>query len=230
MSGAPGGLATAGGEATAGTASPTPWERDDLAFPSDLFRSWMECMTRPAEFFGRVDPDAPFTRPLLFFLVFWVLGAGLAAVSTDPALGLWTSGYVAAADAAPAEAMVRLFWFFLSPFVGLIGLGLNVVFVHVGVRVFVPSAAPLHVTARGLCYVAAPQVLVIVPFLGSLLVFAWALVLAVIGMRELHGTTTGRAVAAVVVPQLLFWFLMIGTLLFLLLVAVALTAAAGAGA
>lgn len=228
MEGRPGGLVATGADLGAEPAGRTPWEREDAAFPVDLFRSWLECMTRPGEFFARVDPHAPVSRPLLFFLLFWILGSAAAALATDPALGLWSADLFAAAG-RPPETAVRLFWFFLSPFVGLLGLGLNIAFVHLGVRLFVPSARPFPVTGRGLCYVAAPQVLVIVPFLGGLLMAIWSLVLAVVGMRELHGTTTGRAAAAVVVPQVLFWVFLIGTLFFFVVVAFTLATAAGGG-
>lgn len=198
----------------------TPWERDDAGF-ADMFRSWMEVMTEPFEFFERLDVDVPFARPLLFFLVFWVVGSGLGSLATQAALGDWAAETYAREGLEQPDALWNLFYFFLSPFLGVLALGLNIVFVHVGVRLFVKDARPLGVTARGLCYSVAPQVAVIIPFLGWLVAAPWSLFLAVAGVRTLHGTSTGRAVAAVFVPQLVFWFT-IGMLFFFFVVVVLL--------
>ena len=41
----------------------TPWERVHGSFPADLFRSWMEVLTRPKQFFRSLDPEVSFARP-----------------------------------------------------------------------------------------------------------------------------------------------------------------------
>ena len=52
-------------------------------------------------------------------------------------------------------------------------------------------------TVKALIYGATPGYLVgWVPFIGAFAGGIWALVLTIIGLRELHGITTGRAVAA----------------------------------
>ena len=52
-------------------------------------------------------------------------------------------------------------------------------------------------TVKALIYGATPGYLLgWVPFIGAFVGGIWALVLTIIGLRELHGITTGRAVAA----------------------------------
>ena len=41
-----------------------------------------------------------------------------------------------------------------------------------------------------------------VPFCGGLVAFIWSLVVQIIGVKEIHGTTTGTAVMAVLLPFL----------------------------
>lgn len=174
----------AGGEQT----ERTPWESDTVSFPADLFRSWMDAMTRPGEFFRMLDPEIPFVRPLVFYLLFVVLGAGLNTVSSL---------------AFPADETFRPYiWliFFLSPFTGLLALLLNTGITHLGVRLFVPGAKPIHATGRVMCYSAATSVLTIVPWIGWLAGGVWAIVLMIVGVRWVHGATLGRAAAAVLVP------------------------------
>lgn len=201
----------------------TPWERDDASFPADLFRSWIDCLTRPSEFFGSLDPEVPFTRPYLFFLIAVVLGNGLGALSTQAVLGSWSAEYYAALGVSPPGPAWSLFTFFLSPFVGTVALVLNTAFVHVGVRLFAERPRPIGVTARTLCYVAAPQVLALVPFVGWVVGPIWALVLMVIGIQRTHDTTVGRSLAAVLIPPIVFWFA-IGMLIAMLVVFVVLAA------
>jgi hypothetical protein len=186
-----------------------------------MFRSWMDCMTRPFAFFDVVSPTGPFARPLLFFLVLWILGSGLGSVTSSAVLGGW---YEARGLEMPGLAW-NLFVFFLSPFFGTLGLAVNILFVHLGVRIFVSNARTIGVTARGLCYVAAPQVLAVVPLLGWFVAPFWSLFLAVVSVHRMHETSLGRAAAAVLVPALVIWFA-VGMLFFLAIVLFAIAAGA----
>lgn len=186
------------------TGAPRPpgvaWERDGAAFPLDLLRSWMACMTRPFQFFGRVSVETPFTRPLLFFLVFATVGhaVGLlsfAAVFAD-AYDTAGTGYGPGSGSSVSLLLGLLF----VPFYSLFLLAVYTCITHAGVRLFVPDARDIGATARGLCYVAAPQVVSIVPLVGWMAASAWALFLAVVSVHRLHRTSIGRAVAAVLVP------------------------------
>lgn len=181
-----------------GRAERTPWERTDAAFPTDMFGSWFQCMTEPRAFFRSVDASVPFSRPLFFFFVFWILGSGLGTLSANATFAGW---YAANGIETPG-AMWNLFIFFLSPFVGAVSLALYTAFTHLGVRIFVRDGEQIGVTARGLCYASAPQLLAVIPFLGWLVGPLWSLVLAVVSVRELHRTNTGSAIAAVIVPLL----------------------------
>lgn len=199
------------------------WERDTASFPGDLFESWLHCMTRPFEFFESHDPTAPISRPLLFFLVFWIVASGLGTLSTEAALGGWYDETYGAHGLAEPGTPWLLFTFFLSPFIGLVSLALHVGLTHLGVRLFVPNAKSIGATGRALCYAVAPQVVVVVPFLGWLVAPLWSLFLAVVAVRQVHAAPTGRAVAAVIVPPLVFWFgigLMFAMLIAFLAVAV----------
>lgn len=179
----------------------TPWERDNGTFPADLFRSWMQAMTQPGEFFRSLEPNVSFSRPLIFYLVFSVIGSGASLLSSMAIFGdTYREMYtVQGIGELPLNAYLWMNFFF-SPFGALIALLIYVGLVHVGVRVFVKDGRPIGVTARTLCYVAAPAVLSIVPLLGWAVSFIWTTALAVIGIQWTHQTTFGRAFAAVIIP------------------------------
>lgn len=59
-------------------------------------------------------------------------------------------------------------------------------------------------TLKAVVYGATPIYVVgWVPFVGGFIGGIWALVLTIIGLRELHGITTGRAVAACLLPTVI---------------------------
>lgn len=196
----------------------TAWEQEDGSFPGDLARSWMEAMTRPADFFSSLDPTVPFARPLIFYLVLSILGSAAVAVSgfASPAEVL---------EAVPGGRTGLMLNFFLSPFVALVTLLIGTGLVHAGVRIFVADAKPIGVTARIICYAAAPSVFAIVPWVGGLISGIWILVFQVLGVKYAHGTSGGRATAAVLTPLLVFF---IGLVTLFVMVGVFLALAIGA--
>ena len=194
-----------------------PWESDEASFPGDLFRSWLGVMLRPVEFFRALDPNASFAKPLIFFLVFSVLGSAATTLSWMAVFGDSYRELTGAGEAFGGFSASAYAWFnfFASPFLALIGLAINVAFTHVGVLVFVPTRKKIGITARAYCYVAAPGVMALIPFLGWAFAPVWVLVLTVIGIQRTHETSLGRAAAAVLVPPLVVAFAF-GLLIFLL--------------
>ncbi len=179
-----------------------PWEDPEVGFPENLGRTWIESLTAPVPFFRRLAPEAIVARAVLYFLIMAV-GAALFSL-------LW--GLAGSAPDLPPQAAevldldprgIQLFGFFLSPFANLILLGLATMAVHLFVRLLTDSDRPVSATARVICYAAGPALLTIIPWVGELAGWAGSVVLLTIGIREVHGTTTGRAALTVLVPILI---------------------------
>jgi hypothetical protein len=185
-----------------------PWEDPEVGFPEDLGRTWIESITSPVSFFQRMEPEAPLARAVLYFLIMAV-GAALFSL-------LW--GLAGSAPELPPQAAevmdldprgIQLFGFFLSPFANLILLGLAAVSVHLFVRLLTDSSHPLLATTRVICYASGPALFTIVPWAGEIAGWISSAILLVIGVREVHGTTTGRATLTVLFP-FLFSLLLVG--------------------
>jgi hypothetical protein len=58
-------------------------------------------------------------------------------------------------------------------------------------------------TFRAISYSYSARLFHIVPFIGSTIGFVYRIVLAIIGVREAHGITTGRALIAILLPLIL---------------------------
>jgi hypothetical protein len=149
-----------------------------------------------------MEPEAPLARAVLYFLIMAV-GAALFSL-------LW--GLAGSAPELPPQAAdvidldprgIQLFGFFLSPFANLVLLGLAAISVHLFVRLLTDSSRTLLATTRVICYASGPALLTIVPWVGEVVGWIGSAILLVIGIREVHGTTTGRATLTVLFPFLL---------------------------
>jgi len=170
----------------------TPWEES-----GDLVGTLRAILRDPVGFYRGADPEGPVSRPLLFGVmvgtvgsVFTILWQALAAL-----LGL------TATDVEPVATLLRAAGACLVSPIGmtvalLAGAGLT----HLALLVIGGARRGYGATLRVTAYAQAPHVLSVVPVCGAIVGGVWSLVLTVIGLREVHETTTGRAIAAVVLP------------------------------
>lgn len=204
---APGAERTAGGRLA--------WEDPAEPFLGSLVDAWRTSTFEPTRFYRSVSWEGSFARPLLYFLIAFVTAALFAsiwqAVYLDTVaremMRAWGFGSQTAWSWNGGTVLLR---FFLSPFYGLVVLGISTVVFHVFVLVLAPRRRGIGATARALCYSMGPAVFAIVPFLGPLAAWlVWIPILQVIGLREAHRTTTGRALAVWLAPMVLLFLVSI---------------------
>lgn len=192
-----------------------PWEDPSMPFPANLGLTWWDCLVSPDLFFDRVHWDGPFSRPLLYFLLLAVTGGLLG-------LFWFTWGPPGVGYELGLTFELQLLSFFVTPFAVLLMLGVVSVSQQLFVLLLAPGGRGLAATATVICYASGVSLLsaVLPPIQGlartaggltgavlttihlSLIVGvqAWYLFVMVIGIREAHSTTTGRAIAIVLVP------------------------------
>jgi hypothetical protein len=74
------------------------------------------------------------------------------------------------------------------------------VLLHVSLFLVGGANRDFEATFRVVCYSSGPNLCAVVPIVGGLVALVWTLCLAVIGLREVHQTTTTKAVFAVLLP------------------------------
>ena len=116
-----------------------------------------------------------------------------------------------------------------NPIATVIGLFIGAAIYHLLVLLVVrPRHEGYEATFKALAYASAVNVfsfLAFIPILGILVVIAigvYNVILTVIGIREMHATTTGRAVAVVLIPVVII--LILGALLFAAIAAILVAA------
>ena len=181
-----------------------------------------EVLFNPVNFFRSIRREGDFLNPLLFAiicaLITGVIGGILSlifALIRGAGFGGALGSLVANIVLIPIGTAIFLF----------IWAGIYHLLVLLVVR---PSHAGYEATFRALAYASAVQAvawLAYIPLLGILVAIVIAIynvVLTVIGVREMHATTTGRAVAVVLIPVVILVILIaiVGIAIFAIIAAV----------
>jgi hypothetical protein len=184
---------------SAGTA-PRPSGGDyDLSTPVGSFTDVVRrVVARPAEFFSGIPRRGNYLPPLIFALicieVSTILG-GLLRLAWQPQTlsGVRFSGIAYGFGDFIADVI-------LAPIGGARGLFIFAAIAHLLVMLFVGGGnSGYEATFRVVSYVSVTSLVNWIPVIGGLLAL-YGLYLAVVGIREVHATTTGRAALVVLLP------------------------------
>ena len=170
-------------------------------------------VARPAEFFSGIPRRGNYWPPLVFALicaeVSTILGGILRVAWRPEAMGgVRFQGAAYGFGNLIADVI-------LTPIGAAIGLFVFAAIAHLLVMLFVGNAnSGYEATFRVVCYVSVTSLVNWIPLIGGLIAL-YGLYLAVVGIREMHATTPGRAALVVLLPIAVIF------LLVLLVVAVA---------
>lgn len=116
-----------------------------------------------------------------------LIGIGLSVLSSIPGMG----GAV-----VPVGGLFMIIIIFIA---GLIGIFITGIILHIFVYL-VGGRNGLEQTLKAVMYASTPSLLLgWIPLIG-IIAAIWVIVLEVLGIRELHDISTGRAVLAVLLP------------------------------
>jgi hypothetical protein len=188
----------------------------DLSNPVASFTDVVRrVVARPAEFFSRIPRHGSYLAPLIFALICieisTILGGLLRlAWQAETMGGVRFQGIEYSFGGFIADVI-------LAPIGGAIGLFILAGIAHLLVMLFVGSAnSGFESTFRVVAYVSVTNLVNWIPIIGGLLAL-YGLYLAVVGIREIHSTTTGKAALVVLLP--------IGVILLLVLILVVVAGA-----
>jgi hypothetical protein len=179
-----------------GAIRPFPWPPagDDSVFDA-WGRTWGGSAVAPRRFFAALPPVGSLGAAVLYYLSIGIPVAGVQL--------FWTMLRGGADDATVTATFGQwapLADFLFSPVYLLISLFLSAGVVHLLLKLFGGAGGDYGMTTRVFAYAYSPQILGIVPVLGSIAGFVWMVVIAIIGVRAAHRTTAARAAAAVLIP------------------------------
>lgn len=152
-------------------------------------------VTSPVSFFSGMARQGDFLNPLIFALVGVEIYAVLAGI-----VGILSAATGFGSVGSAFRTLLLLV--ILMPIVGAISLFIGAGIYHLLVMLVVkPVDTGFETTFRVWAHSVTPALLVAwIPILGLIVACIWSYVLAALGIREAHSTTTGKAVAVVLIP------------------------------
>jgi hypothetical protein len=141
---------------------------------------------RPVDFFRGILRQGDFINPLIFAIICYEVSAILGGIIALAFRAHGFGGFIVSIILAPIGTAIALF----------IGAGIT----HLLVMLIVGSRnSGYEATFRVAAYSSVVNLVSWIPFIGGLLSL-YAIYLAIVGIREVHTTTTGKAALVVLIP------------------------------
>ena len=190
-----------------------PWEeRDRLGFLDALIETVKLLVTAPGDAFSRLRPDGDLIWPLIFGLIFswigqffgqiWNVIFGGAMQSMMGGLGDLEGLAAFGAGSIVQTIFILVLWPIFYAIIMFIAAGIYHLCLMLvgGVE---QSPLGFEGTLKVLCYSQVATLANIVPILGFLIVLVASVILTVVGFTEVHKTSQGKALIAVLIPLVL---------------------------
>jgi len=201
------------------TPQPAPFEdTENYSFLGGMFETLKQTVINPVNFFRSLDPNLPVGRALLylvilgsvgyFFGMLWALLQNLLMVQSMSAFSQFQGGgQLGQMNQFSDPAFLRNFYLVLflgSPILGplfaVAGAFVNTAIFHLFLMIYKGNKYDFWATMRMYCYSGGVGIVQVIPFVGGMVAGVWMLVLYVIGLKEMHDTTYGKSVGAILTP------------------------------
>ncbi|MBA3610749.1 MAG: YIP1 family protein [Rubrobacter sp.] len=161
-------------------------------------------LLQPSNFFQGMNRRGDWINPIVFALVWYMIAAVIGGLiglifGSFMSLGSGGAGDQAAGIATSFGSFVVTI--LLAPIFAALILFVMAGLRHLLVMLIVGSQnAGFEATLRVQAYAFATRIVWWIPILGALVGFVYGLYLSVVGIREVHATTTGKAALVVLIP------------------------------
>jgi hypothetical protein len=201
------------------------WEdMENLGFLRAFFGTVGEALFHPTLFYSRMPVDRGLTNPLIFAILMGVLG-GLIGLVYQFLMMSFFGNMFESQGFGDLSVPMMIGWAIGLPILTIVGLFLGGGILHVCLMIVRGNRRGFEATFRVIAYGMSTQIFAIIPFLGGLIGGIWALVIEIIGIRESHGTTTGKAALAIFLPLLII--VAFGVILAVIMIPIIFKAASG---
>ena len=151
----------------------------------------------PTLFFKRMAKGEGYWSPLIYAMICGIIGLGVAV--------LWQWALFSRFFPIPRFTFIPYSVYLISIAVAVLFMvAFSILFgsaiTHLCLMIVGGNKRGFQATFRAISYSYSARLFDIVPFIGSLIGGIYMLILIILGVREGHGITTGRAVLAVLLP------------------------------
>ncbi|MEW6026773.1 MAG: YIP1 family protein [Planctomycetota bacterium] len=201
---------------------PPTWD-DEGPFFSRLWNTFVSVMFHPKTFFSQTPTEDGIGKPLLYAIIVGSIGTIAVNFWMLMLISMYMPQMVPGQSVMMASSlsMNMIFQIFMAPIQVIIYTFIQAGILHLSLMVIKGNEQGFEATYRAVVYSMSTYWLNLIPFcLGAPVGAIWQIVLIIIGLREVHGISTGKAVVAWFLPILfccgcgggLFAFGMLGAL------------------
>jgi hypothetical protein len=178
------------------------WEdMENLGFFRAFFGTIGEVLFHPTRFYARMPVEGGLINPLIFALVMGVLG-GMFGLLYQFLVTYYFGTIFETPGFGDFSVPVMIGSAIGLPILTIIGVFVGSGVLHLCLMIVRGNRNGFEATFRVIAYAMSTQMFGIIPILGGGIGFIWALVIEIIGIRESHGISTGRAALAIFLPLL----------------------------
>jgi hypothetical protein len=186
----------------------SPWESGE-GFFSAFFNTTKEALFSPTRFFRKVGEGEGMWSPLIYGVIAGIIG-NFGALFTQ---WLIFTRFLPSllGGMLPAFSFNQIFigQIILMPFKVVLSILIISLIVHLCLMIVGGRKKGFETTFRVVSYCWSGFLFGIIPIIGGLIGLIYAIVLAIFGVREGHGISTGKSVLAVLLPWIIIVSLII---------------------
>ena len=184
---------------------PPTWD-DEGPFFSRIWNTFVGTMVHPSAFFSQIPTDAGISKPLLYAIIVGSIGMICAAIWQFIFLSLEVPFFTPKQNELP-PMMSSLFtplifaaWIVLSPVFIVIWSFIYAGILHLSLMIIKGNEQGFEATYRAVTYSTSTYLFNLIPFCGGVIGGIWQVVITIIGLKETHGISTGKAIVAWILP------------------------------
>ena len=174
-----------------------PWEhpREHGGWLKALVATSKAVLFSPSSFFRHMPVGSGVSKPLIFAMLMGTLQALLTLVYQEAGLSLSLNDAPDISQAVLTAVTIGLV--VAMPLLIAIGLCIHAFFTTLALRIFKAAGNGYEGTFRAMAYGSAVALFTIVPFVGPVIGGIWGFVLMFISLKNIHGTSYGKVILAV---------------------------------
>jgi hypothetical protein len=179
----------------------TPWESGG-GFIGAFFKTTQEVLFSPTKFFKKAAAGKGYWSPFIFAMISGIIGWGVALLWQ----WLFLSGVVPHQLFSAATYSLLLTLAVISiPFTIALSILIGSGVTHLCLMIVGGNQRGFEATFRAICYSYSAALFYIVPIIGGFVGVIYFFILAILGVREGHDLSTGKAVLAVLLPFIIIF-------------------------
>jgi hypothetical protein len=189
-----------------------PWESGE-GFIRAFFQTVKESLFSPTQFFKKISFGEGYWSPLIYGLITGIIGNGCAI--------FWFWLFMAQLiplDRLPFQYSLSILQMIIPlPFHQAFAILIGSAILHLCLIIVGGNHHGYKTTFRAVSYSYSAYLFGIIPFIGLVIGGIYTFILTIIGVREGHGISTGKAVLAVLLPVIVIFVLIIVAILFVMM-------------